>query len=48
MTAELSNDDSEPGKVDTCTSDACTRSGIFALALSVALVLLVQSWNRRP
>lgn len=37
----------EPTKVDTAVSDACTRSGAFALLLSVVLFLLIPSWAQR-
>ena len=38
----------EPSKVDTAASDACTRSGVFALLLSTALLLLIPPWLNRP
>jgi hypothetical protein len=33
---------------ETAASDACTRSGTFALALSVVLFMLLTSWAHRP
>jgi hypothetical protein len=38
----------EPTKVDMAASEACVRSGAFALLLSVALFLLVPSWREQP
>ena len=38
----------EPNKVDSAASDACTRSGLFALVLTLVLVLLVPYWAHRP
>ena len=38
----------EPTKVDVAASDACVRSGTFALLLSVVLLLLVPSWREQP
>jgi hypothetical protein len=38
----------EPTKVDLAASDACVRSGTFALLLSVALLLLIPSWREQP
>jgi hypothetical protein len=43
---ELSS--SESDKSSSSTSDACTRSGTFALILSLVLLLLVQDWRERP
>jgi len=40
--------DEEPTKVDLAASEACVRSGTFALLLSVALLLLVPSWREQP
>lgn len=47
MVNELPSSSSEPTKVDTAVSDACTRSGAFALVLSVVLFLLIPSWPQR-
>jgi len=44
VTDDLQNDTNEPTKTDTIASDACTRSGAFALALSLVLFALVTSW----
>jgi hypothetical protein len=44
---ELQNSASEPTKADTAASDACTRSGAFALGLSVVLFLLIPFWEHR-
>jgi len=38
----------EPSTADTAASNACTRSGAFALLLSTALVLLIPYWIQRP
>jgi len=38
----------EPAGVDRASSDACTRSGGFALLLSIALLLLIPYWSDRP
>src|SRR5229473_1900721 len=38
----------EPTKVDMAASQACGRSGAFALLLSVALLLMVPSWLEQP
>jgi hypothetical protein len=40
--------DEEPTKVDLAASEACVRSGTFALLLSVALLLMVPSWREQP
>jgi hypothetical protein len=40
--------ETEPTKVDLAASEACVRSGTFALLLSVALLLLVPSWREQP
>jgi hypothetical protein len=34
----------EPTKIDTAASDSCTRSGTFALLLSLALISLLPYW----
>lgn len=47
MSNELPNSSSEPTKADTAASDACTRSGTFALGLSVVLFLLIPFWEHR-
>jgi hypothetical protein len=36
-----------PSKVDTAASEACVRSGTFALLISVALLLLIPSWREQ-
>jgi len=41
------NDLREPNKIDTVASEACTRSGAFALLLSVVLLLLIPYWSNR-
>jgi hypothetical protein len=38
----------EPTKADVAASDACTRSGTFALGLCLVLLLLIPSWLSRP
>jgi hypothetical protein len=38
----------EPTAADRASSDACTRSGAFALLLSVVLLLLIPYWLDRP
>jgi hypothetical protein len=43
----LHTDRREATKADTAASDACTRSGTFALALSAVLFMLVASWAHR-
>ena len=48
MTDEVNTTPTEPTKVDTAASEACTRSGVFALLLSTALVLLIPYWLQRP
>ncbi len=45
---EISTENNEPSKIDTAASDACTRAGTLALALSLVLFLLVQPWAHRP
>ena len=47
MTNGLTNNSSEPTKVDTAASESCTRSGVFALLLTVTLSLLVPYWVER-
>jgi hypothetical protein len=42
------NQVNEPTKTDTTASEACTRSGTFALALSAVLLLLAATWAHRP
>src|SRR5215469_3174058 len=37
----------EPTKVDTAASESCTRSGVFALLLTVSLSLLIPYWTER-
>ncbi len=37
----------EPTKVDTAASESCTRSGVFALLLTVSLSLLIPYWAER-
>jgi hypothetical protein len=37
----------EPTKVDTAASEACIRSGTFALLLSVVLFLLIPYWRHQ-
>jgi hypothetical protein len=39
---------SEPTAADRASSDACTRSGAFALLLSVVLLSLIPYWLERP
>jgi hypothetical protein len=41
-------DSDGPTRTDTAVSEACTRSGAFALVLSVLLGLLATSWSHRP
>jgi hypothetical protein len=48
MNGDLQNDPKEPSKVDITTSEACTRSGTFALAISLVLFALVAPWAHRP
>lgn len=48
MVNDLRANSPAPTKVDTAASDACTRSGIVALLLSVALLLLIPYWVHRP
>jgi hypothetical protein len=43
----IDNDPQDPTKVDTTASQACTRSGAFALVLSAVLFVLVASWVHR-
>jgi hypothetical protein len=38
----------ESGKSDATISDACTRSGAFALLISIVVCLLVPYWKARP
>jgi hypothetical protein len=45
---ELGNESNDATKADTTASEACTRSGAFALALTVVLLVLVRSWANRP
>jgi hypothetical protein len=40
-------DEPEASKADIAASDACTKSGAFALALSVVLALLAVAWSQR-
>ena len=47
MANEIPNSSEEPKKVDTVASDACTRSGAFALLLSVVLFALIPYWMQR-
>ena len=47
MSDELLGSSSEPTKMDATASDACTRSGAFALLLSVGLFLLIPYWAHR-
>ena len=37
----------EPTKIETSASDACTRSGVFALLLTVICFLLIPYWRDR-
>jgi hypothetical protein len=46
MTEEVMAVD-EPTKVDLAASEACVRSGSFALLISVALLLLIPSWREQ-
>lgn len=48
MADEVGNGSNDATKADTTASDACTRSGTFALALSVVLFILLTSWAHRP
>lgn len=48
MGNEMPNSSTEPKKVDTLASDACTRSGAFALLLSVVLFALIPYWMQQP
>lgn len=48
MADEVGNESNDATKADTTASDACTRSGTFALALSVVLFILLTSWAHRP
>ena len=41
---DLPATNTDPAKVDTTASEACTRSGTFALLLSVVLFLLIPYW----
>jgi hypothetical protein len=41
-------DTGESTGIDKASSDACTRSGAFALLLSIALLLLIPYWLDRP
>jgi hypothetical protein len=41
-------DEPEASKTDTAASDACTKSGAFALALTVVLAILAASWANKP
>ena len=36
-----------PTKIDTAASDACSRSGAFALLLSLALLSVIPYWSER-
>ena len=47
MKNRLVNKSSEPTSVDTAASAACTRSGAFALLLTVTLSLLIPYWMER-
>jgi len=47
MANALRNSSSEPTSVDTAASAACTRSGAFALLLTVTLSLLIPYWTAR-
>lgn len=38
----------EPTKIDLAASAACTKSGAFALALSLVLLFLIPYWEQRP
>lgn len=48
MTNNLEANSSKLTRVDIAASEACTRSGIIALLLSVALLLLIPYWIHRP
>lgn len=39
---------SEPTKFDAAVSEACTRSGAFALLISLVLIFLIPYWIGRP
>jgi len=45
---EFSRGASEPTKTDAAASAACTKSGAFALAISIVLILLIPAWIHRP
>jgi hypothetical protein len=45
---EIGTASTEPKGLDTVASDACTRSGAFALLLSLALFALIPYWMQRP
>src|SRR5260221_4420062 len=47
MENRVVNTSSEPTSVDTAASAACTRSGAFALLLTVTLSLLIPYWMQR-
>ena len=47
MPVDAQSCSTEPTKVDTLSSEACTRSGTFSLVLSVVLLLLIPYWAER-
>lgn len=48
MAEDLTRSLEEVAKMDTVTSHACTRSGTFALLLSMALFSLIPYWLQEP
>lgn len=48
MPDEPQNEANDTSKTDSSASEACTRSGTFALTLSVVLFALVPAWVHRP
>ena len=44
LVTDLPATNTDPAKADTTASEACTRSGAFALLLSVVLFLLIPYW----
>ena len=48
MAQEMQTGSREPNSLDKFASDACTRSGAFALLLSLVLFALIPYWMRRP
>jgi hypothetical protein len=48
MSDKCTRDSGGAGDTGKAAPEACTRSGAFALALSVVLILLMPSWINRP